>query len=106
MKKLTYEQILMMHEEITGQTGGTAGIRRKTWVWIGAKPCLCGWQQTDRSPCHACFSGSKWCMAGICTERAVGHDIAGGLRQSFMGRNDRLDHGASGMRQPGKISRR
>lgn len=29
MKKLTYEQILMMYEEITGQTGGTAGIRDK-----------------------------------------------------------------------------
>ena len=54
MKTLTKRQILLLHQQLIDATGGAA------WVWAGQESSFCGWQQTNRSACHAGAFGAEW----------------------------------------------
>ena len=83
MKRLSKEQILMLHSQLIHQTGGTEGVRdfnRDTvssiwwrraisndsskgctpWLWINKESLYVGWKQTNRYTCDASILCLKW----------------------------------------------
>lgn len=89
MKRLSKEQILLLHSQLIHQTGGTAGVRdfnllesaietpfqvfggeelyptiqakgTRLGLWLNKESLYVGWKQTNRNTCDACILCLKW----------------------------------------------
>ena len=77
MKTLSKEQVLRLHNALLETFGGTAGIRDDgllesalnapfatfgkggtAWIWLSLQSPIRGWQQANRRPRYAGFSGN------------------------------------------------
>ena len=98
MKRLSKEQILMLHSQLIEQTGGTAGVRdfnllesaietSGIWrrraisndpskrytsgLWFNKESLYVGWKQANRNTCDACVLCLKWNRITIYAKRIV-----------------------------------
>lgn len=100
MKRLSKEQILMLHSQLIEQTGGTAGVRDfnllesaietpfqvfggeelisndpskryTSGLWFNKESLYVGWKQANRNTCDACVLCLKWNRITIYAKRIV-----------------------------------
>ena len=98
MKRLSKEQILMLHSQLIEQTGGTVGVRdfnlleyrdsvSGIWrrraisndsskrytsgLWFNKESLYVGWKQANRNTCDACVLCLKWNRITIYAKRIV-----------------------------------
>lgn len=123
MKRLTKRQVLLLHEQLLQEFGGTPGVRDEglldsalaapfqtfdgqslypscagqggtAWVRAGLQPSLCGWQQADRYPCHAGLSCAEWHRPFLHAAGTHRHDFCGCFQPGERRRPIAMDHPA------------